>query len=64
MYTQMFITSVVVQLLPQQLEISHLMLLHVIMCHSTATAMPLKCPSNVTPIGREMVFRKSEPILK
>lgn len=54
----MFITSVVVQLLPQQLDISHLtpMLLHVIMCHSTATAMSLKCLSNVTPIGIEIVF--------
>lgn len=58
MYTNMFITSVVVQLLPQQLEISHLtpMLLHVIMCHSTATAMSLKYISNVTPIGIVIVF--------
>lgn len=53
MHTQMFITSVVVQLLPQQLETSHLtpMLLHV-------SAMSLKCHSNVTPIGIELVLKK------
>lgn len=58
MDTQMLITLVVVQLLPQQLEISHSMpmLLRVILCHSTATAMSLKCLSNVTPINIEVIF--------
>lgn len=55
----MLITSVVVQLLPQQLEISRLMpmLLRVIMCHFIAIAMPLKCLFNVTPIGIQTVFK-------
>lgn len=59
MDTQMFITSVVVQLLPQQLVISHLMpmLLCVIMCHFTAIAMLLKCLFNITPIGIQTVFK-------
>lgn len=49
MYTQMFITSVVVQLLSQQLDTSHLtpMLLHVINvsfhCHSSVFEMSYQC---------------------